>query len=143
MVGTIRARLRGGTMRKRTKALVCAALSAAGLAVAPGTASAAECSVNYDHICLWVDRDYHTGYGAWAGSVPKLPTKLHRQVSSLKNIMPGAVFFYSGDNYTGSSFCINPGDVDRDLADRFGDGVTWNDRISSFRYFPGGFCTSP
>jgi hypothetical protein len=134
-------------MRKRTKAFLCAALSAAGLAAVPGPASAstsaAECSVNYDHICLWADRDYRTSYGAWAGSVPKLPTKLYAKVSSLKNIMPGAVYFFSGENYNGSFFCINPGDVDHDLSGRYGDGVTWNDRIRSFQYFPGGFCTLP
>lgn len=129
----------------RAKAFLCAVLSAAGLAVAPGTASAAaaECGLDFDHICLWADIDYHNGYGAWAGSVPKLPTALNGKVSSLKNLMPGAVFFFSGENYGGSSFCINPGDVDHDLTTRYGGGISWNDRSRSFRYYPGGFCTLP
>jgi hypothetical protein len=132
-------------MRKRTKAFLCAALSAAGLAVAPGpaSASAAQCSTDYDHICLWVDINYNTGYGAWAGSVAKLPTALHGKVSSLKNLMPGAVYFYSDDNQNGSYLCINPGDVDANLTDNYVGGRNFNDLIKSFRYYPGGFCTLP
>jgi hypothetical protein len=130
-------------MRKRTKALVGAALSAAGLAVAPGTASAAECSTTYAHICLWVDINYHNGYGAWAGSVPKLPTALNGKVSSLKNIMPGAVYFFSGENYNGSFLCVDERDVAPDLTNRYVGGHDFNDRIRSFRYYPGGYCNLP
>ncbi|VVJ25373.1 Uncharacterised protein [Amycolatopsis camponoti] len=132
-------------MRKRAKAFLCAVLSAAGLAVAPGPASAAaaECSPNFDHICLWSDINYHNGYGAWASSVAKLPTALNGKVSSLKNFMPGAVIFYSVENYGGSYFCIDQDGVDGDLRNRYGDGITWNDRIRSFRYYPGGFCNPP
>jgi hypothetical protein len=129
-------------MRKRTTALVCAALSAAGLAVAPGaaSASAAQCG-NYAHVCLWADKNYNTSYGAWSGSVSSLPPALYGKVSSYINRLPGAIYFYGRD---GAFFCVDPnGSADPDLADNWHGQITWNDFIVSFKYFPGGFCNLP